>query len=363
MSSQEEQIVSGTLVPFNFEWIFDGNLHGDEPKCLTDYMFDKFEETPLSSSSFLLPCFNGIKYYLSYFLFEDPEDNTELHLALDFKVEIDYNIHDIDVRFVSTIDNNYGTVERREFNEGLNYAKKNIRIKACYNAGDDGNCRCIFCACGKFSVRIEGTFNVKNVDGLPLTFEVPDESKLLFDRNDEKDFIIVAENQEIHVHKSILLQNSDALAAMFNSQEWKESGENKYAFKDIPYKLVKIAVNACYGIEYRESFQKEEYLLLYKFADMYMEKLKQALKKSLVLTPQNVVEYANFFSQNHYDDLVICCIDYILACTQHSFSVKDTELLDAQIHTMFFKRFLTSPVLKKELKADNILHVFDRPLS
>uniref|UniRef100_A0AC34F9X1 BTB domain-containing protein n=1 Tax=Panagrolaimus sp. ES5 TaxID=591445 RepID=A0AC34F9X1_9BILA len=156
------------------------------------------------------------------------------------------------------------------------------------------------------------------------------------------DFIIVAGNQEIEVHKSILTACSKVFAAMFESEyNWKEKEENKYEIKDFPYKIIDTAICYCYeniGID----DQLDEIILLYKFADKYdMKKLKDDLAESLPLTFNNLVEYSNSFFQNNFKELLEECYTYFHYCLSFKIPIKDFELLNIEVKNGFVMKMLS----------------------
>uniref|UniRef100_A0A914Q8H3 Uncharacterized protein n=1 Tax=Panagrolaimus davidi TaxID=227884 RepID=A0A914Q8H3_9BILA len=55
---------------------------------------------------------------------------------------------------------------------------------------------------------------------------------------------------------------------MFES-DWKESVEQKIEFKNLSFKLAKIAIDSFYGIKYWGYLDKIEYIQLSQFADQY----------------------------------------------------------------------------------------------
>uniref|UniRef100_A0AC34F7X7 BTB domain-containing protein n=1 Tax=Panagrolaimus sp. ES5 TaxID=591445 RepID=A0AC34F7X7_9BILA len=115
---------------------------------------------------------------------------------------------------------------------------------------------------------VSGTFTIKEIPSIPLSIKVPKSNKEMFSDNDGKNFTIVAEEQEIKVHKSILEQVSPVFCRMLESK-WKESVEGKIEFSFLSFKLAKIAIDALYGQKYWRLLDKNEYLQLYQFADQY----------------------------------------------------------------------------------------------
>uniref|UniRef100_A0A914R7N5 BTB domain-containing protein n=1 Tax=Panagrolaimus davidi TaxID=227884 RepID=A0A914R7N5_9BILA len=178
---------------------------------------------------------------------------------------------------------------------------------------------------------------------------------------DGKDFTIVAEGQEIKVHKSILSQISPVFNRMFETK-WKESVEGKIEYSFLSFKLAKIVMDLFYGKKYWRFLDKIEYIQLYQFADQYdITSLKNAVKNSIVLTPQNVVEYLNLVTESKSEELIRYCIDYLLTCIKYSHPMKDVQLLTNDVKLQIADLVLTSEILKVNIEKENVSRNDCRP--
>uniref|UniRef100_A0A914PN79 BTB domain-containing protein n=1 Tax=Panagrolaimus davidi TaxID=227884 RepID=A0A914PN79_9BILA len=118
-----------------------------------------------------------------------------------------------------------------------------------------------------FKVSVEGTITVKELFKIPI--EICLDYQNLIRENEEKDFTIVAQDQEIKVHKSILMHVSPVFARMLEESKWKESIEGKMEIAFLPFKLLKIAIDAFYGQKFSDILDPNEYIHLYQFAEQY----------------------------------------------------------------------------------------------
>uniref|UniRef100_A0AC34GPB5 BTB domain-containing protein n=2 Tax=Panagrolaimus sp. ES5 TaxID=591445 RepID=A0AC34GPB5_9BILA len=369
---QQQKSLSEFKVPFYCEWIFE--LHGWGG------------HQHLKSPKYSLPGFPGIKYFFDAKAGEEKDDDMETddvgndivnddadivsnadsdnffnsddddsvvyeNAFLDFNVQIDYKVYKVKVDYKYKL--NY---DGNDMDDEFDHRRPHELYKGLYSrslCGCEWNSQCGVLRDQKNVVRVKGTFTVQVADALPIAVQVPAENLTMFYMNADKDFVFAVEEQEIRVHKSILIENSPVFATMLDSDKWKETMENRIVVSDVSFKVVEIAINAYYGKVYEKPLTKEEYLMLFQFADKYdMEKLKKAVEQSIVFHPNNVVEYANFFLQGYCDDLVNCAIDYILSCSQYSVPIQDIDVLDNQIRGMFFDRTIVNPVFKKDLKEN-----------
>uniref|UniRef100_A0A914PB18 BTB domain-containing protein n=1 Tax=Panagrolaimus davidi TaxID=227884 RepID=A0A914PB18_9BILA len=160
-----------------------------------------------------------------------------------------------------------------------------------------------------------------------------------------RDFAIVAEGQELKVHKKILQKNSTVFARMFELN-WKETAENRIEIPDISFKLLQIAIDLLYKKSYKDFLEKDEYIELYFFADKYdFEEIRKAVKSCLLLTPFNVVEYVNLAVKYSFDLLKAECQEYLTECLKCSYPIKDIKLLNDEIkNIVFYEIFTTSKI-------------------
>uniref|UniRef100_A0A914PF56 BTB domain-containing protein n=1 Tax=Panagrolaimus davidi TaxID=227884 RepID=A0A914PF56_9BILA len=174
-----------------------------------------------------------------------------------------------------------------------------------------------------------------------------------FSRSGDKNFVLVAEEKDITVHKELLIENSTVFAELFDSEKWKETMEHRMQIPDFSHKIVDLAIDLLYGGSFvRYTF--EEHVQLYQFADKYeMVKLKKVAKQGIILTPNNSCEMSNFFIKLPHQELIDYCVDYLFVCSQYSYHIKDFDEIDPQIHSLVFKKLFTFPDFKKDLKVEN----------
>uniref|UniRef100_A0A914PH38 BTB domain-containing protein n=1 Tax=Panagrolaimus davidi TaxID=227884 RepID=A0A914PH38_9BILA len=135
--------------------------------------------------------------------------------------------------------------------------------------------------------------------------------------------------------------------------DWKEAIEGIVAIPDFPFKTVKTAIELCYGSLLHSDTNIEEIILLFHFADKYdIEELKDTIKEVILITPNNICEYANLFCEENCAELVNICIDRLIVYFQYSYSVKDLDSLNNDIKLQFFSQASTSESLKKDFPFD-----------
>uniref|UniRef100_A0A914PSW4 BTB domain-containing protein n=1 Tax=Panagrolaimus davidi TaxID=227884 RepID=A0A914PSW4_9BILA len=118
-----------------------------------------------------------------------------------------------------------------------------------------------------FNISVEGTITVKKMFSIPI--EICLDSQNLITEKESKDFAIIAQGQEIKVHKSILTHVSPVFARMLEEPKWKESMEGRIEIPLLPFKLLEIAIDAFYGEKYPKFLNPKEYIQIYQFADQY----------------------------------------------------------------------------------------------
>uniref|UniRef100_A0A914Q0B3 BTB domain-containing protein n=1 Tax=Panagrolaimus davidi TaxID=227884 RepID=A0A914Q0B3_9BILA len=327
------------VYPIFIKWNFDECCF-DEDKNNDLYLNDG--ELKLKTNRFLLPGF-PVTYYLTldFKKFDDkePDISVKLHCYCD------YNDIEIEADIMFTLKPNYGGPEVSQTQ--YTFDEDNTEI-VCYEKAEWKHYTAL-----NLYIIAKGTFTVKGLHLNPISIKVPKVKKQMFTDENGKNFTIIAEGQEIKVHKSILLQISPVFANMFESN-WKESVEQKIEFKNLSFKLAKIAIDSFYGIKYWRFLDKIEYIQLFQFADQYdITSLKNAVKNSIILTPKNVVEYTNLVAENKCDELIRHCIDYLILCSQFSLEIKDVDKITDTVKIQIADRMFSSPVQKKNIENEN----------
>uniref|UniRef100_A0A914P3G6 BTB domain-containing protein n=1 Tax=Panagrolaimus davidi TaxID=227884 RepID=A0A914P3G6_9BILA len=190
------------------------------------------------------------------------------------------------------------------------------------------------------------TLNVKNEVAL----------KTALKRND-KDFMIVVGNQQIQVHKQVLIDASHVWAGMLQSG-MKESFENQMEIKDFEFKIVDISVKLLYGISILLKFSIETMLSLYRFGDKYRIQLIMAYCLIKHISPTNVVYLFKFSLLNSFNvkKLHQSCIQFLIKCIQESIPIYAFDSLNKEFVSTMILNSLHSNVntyFKDESLTDN----------
>uniref|UniRef100_A0A914Q119 BTB domain-containing protein n=1 Tax=Panagrolaimus davidi TaxID=227884 RepID=A0A914Q119_9BILA len=322
--------------PISIQWIFENNFFNE---C---YGGERFK-----TKRYQLPGF-PVTYYLS--LNFEPVDDYYPDISVQLNCFCDYDDVKIEANFLLAVKL---FCDKKLAKQKIKQTKCNftnaINKIECYSVkdwqwwNDDG----------EFVFEISGIFTIKDLPSIPLSIKVPKLNQQIFNDKNGKDFTIIADKKELKVHKSILQQVSTVFARMFEL-EWKETIEGKIEFKNLSFKLAKIAIDLFYGKKYWRFLAKDEYLQLYQFAEQYdIISLKHAVKNSILLIPQNIIEYLNLVFESKCDELIQHCIDYLIICTQYSLPIKDINSISNDAKILIAERMLFSPLLKKNIKDEN----------
>uniref|UniRef100_A0AC34F8F8 BTB domain-containing protein n=1 Tax=Panagrolaimus sp. ES5 TaxID=591445 RepID=A0AC34F8F8_9BILA len=181
----------------------------------------------------------------------------------------------------------------------------------------------------------------------------------IFTMDADNDFMIVVGNQEINVHKQVLMDSSSVFNGMFESG-WKESIENKIFVEDFSFVIVDAAVKLCYGFDVPQNFTYEDMLSLYRFADKYemkrimasfnfFTKIITLIFQDLVenylienLSTSNVVQLIHFSKFLNASKIYQTCIDLVLKCSEKHIPVLGLESLDKEFRLMLFSKTFCS---------------------
>uniref|UniRef100_A0A914QZE8 BTB domain-containing protein n=1 Tax=Panagrolaimus davidi TaxID=227884 RepID=A0A914QZE8_9BILA len=243
------------VYPIFIKWNFVDSYFSKK----NDSFYTSDGELKLKTNRFHLPGF-PVTYYLTLDYkqvnFNEPAVSLELHCYCDYdNIEIE-----ADLTFI--LKPNY-LLEPEISQTQYTFDEDNTEV-VCYEKAEWEH----YVATNLFFI-IKGTFTVKGLHSNPLSIKVPKYNKQKFTDENGKNFTIVVEDgQEIKAHKSILQQVSPVFANMFES-DWKESLEGKIEFKNLSFKLAKIAIDLFYGIKYWRLLDKIEYIQLFQFADQY----------------------------------------------------------------------------------------------
>uniref|UniRef100_A0AC34F4C2 BTB domain-containing protein n=1 Tax=Panagrolaimus sp. ES5 TaxID=591445 RepID=A0AC34F4C2_9BILA len=331
MSAEPSKDLLKTKVPIALEWIFEKGRSPNE--C--------------STRRYHVPGFPQLEYwcYCTYPRAWNDATRTWIKMEEDpEKVEIylhcreidDVNLH-IDVKAECSITVNDG--EPKPFSDDFYFENHTaFAIECTVKEWEDS-----FDANGIKTIRVNGTFTFAEpfLRGYRRNVDVVGDS----------DFIIVAEDEELKVHKSVLIASSTIFATMFESEyQWKEKEENKYEIQDFCVEIVERALDICYGDYCNPESDEtpEDLVLLYKFADKYdINELKNAVIQYLTLMPHNLVEYSNLCFENDVEELLEKCYDYFIVCKADCLPIKDLELLNDEVKNKFFMKMFSNALVEK----------------
>uniref|UniRef100_A0A914PS75 BTB domain-containing protein n=1 Tax=Panagrolaimus davidi TaxID=227884 RepID=A0A914PS75_9BILA len=184
-----------------------------------------------------------------------------------------------------------------------------------------------------FVINLEGNFFIKHISPTPIQIKVDKSIRNLFKNHNGKDFVVYVKDKELNkikqfkIHKSIL-QKYSIFFELFNENEkdWMIFGFN--------YKIVKIALNLCYGITPKFHLNPKEYIQLLKFADTFgMEYIKIVIKESIALTPNNICDYTIFAYDYH--EFFYECLDYLNFCAQYDYPIGHIRKLKMHFKRLF----------------------------
>jgi hypothetical protein len=176
---------------------------------------------------------------------------------------------------------------------------------------------------GKLVVKVEGTLKIENVCS-KLTRKILQPKRKttalkLCDLWDDgfEDFTIVADGEEIKVHKCVLAGHSPVFTAMFKSSAMKEAMENKVEIPDFTFDIVEKAMEICYNQNLVTDEPLDECFMLLKFADKYnITFLEDNLEVHLCdkIAVSTVSEIAQHAIADNVLKVQKKCIDFLVIC-------------------------------------------------
>uniref|UniRef100_A0A914PUR9 BTB domain-containing protein n=1 Tax=Panagrolaimus davidi TaxID=227884 RepID=A0A914PUR9_9BILA len=169
--------------------------------------------------------------------------------------------------------------------------------------------------------------------------------------NGDKDFLIIVDDNEVLVHKQLLINVSPVLAGMFESG-MKESIEGKMVIVDFPFKIVEAAIKLLNGDRGTCKFVLEDLLILYKFSDKYhFQFIMDLVEYNLIkhISPTNVVQLTQFSSPDSFNikKLHQSCIKFLIKCFKEEIPINAPESLDKDLVFNIFTNGFHSTITNK----------------
>ncbi|XP_043464506.1 speckle-type POZ protein-like [Leptopilina heterotoma] len=136
----------------------------------------------------------------------------------------------------------------------------------------------------------------------------------LYEEKKLSDFKIICDDQEIYVHKIILVCQSDVFQAMFENP-MKESRDDVLVINDFELKIVELMIRYLYTDEMTEKLSEEELKQLFLIANKYnLEKLKKICLTelcSLITDYKKALNILAFFESYNFGDINDLMIQFI----------------------------------------------------
>uniref|UniRef100_A0AC34G715 BTB domain-containing protein n=1 Tax=Panagrolaimus sp. ES5 TaxID=591445 RepID=A0AC34G715_9BILA len=176
--------------------------------------------------------------------------------------------------------------------------------------------------------------------------------------DDEKDCIITVDNQIIMVHKLVLGLFSPIFKAMIATTQNDDDDEKKgIEVSDFEYKIVKYAVDFCYGSLSLKDLEIDDLILLFKFADKYkINDLKKEVQYEILpkMTPENVCTVLTSIVECDAEWLKKICFDRMELYFDTSKEIHESDTLNDEIKAKFFDKLMLPLCTMKVNKSDGI---------
>uniref|UniRef100_A0AC35FHV6 BTB domain-containing protein n=1 Tax=Panagrolaimus sp. PS1159 TaxID=55785 RepID=A0AC35FHV6_9BILA len=252
----------------------------------------------------------GVEYYL--LLKTDKQNSNEINLFLQLEFEMARKI-------------------KATFNISVKSASYKKVVEKIYDNSDGfGETLCIrdkiFDAEKKFfvdrimEIELDGTLKSRGIKRKsPESLSLVD---ILWENNEDKDITIIAEKQELKIHKWILCAKSPVFKAELNSG-MKEARENRIEITDFSFEIVKIFVEDCYEQLLHHDVQ---FSLIYKISE------------------SNVVQLANASVTSNAKELREYYVCFLINAAEKSIFIKGAKNLREEITSEIGRRSLVSIV-------------------
>uniref|UniRef100_A0A914PHY4 BTB domain-containing protein n=1 Tax=Panagrolaimus davidi TaxID=227884 RepID=A0A914PHY4_9BILA len=275
----------------------------------------------LTSPPYYFPGSPGLKYYLQLNYAPTGKNDREFKIRCSLIFDTKYKYTEVSGDFTCAIN-------------GINFAQHGFEIEnyglhefvcfedAIYNFGQH------------LIINLKGRLFITHISPTPIQIKIDKIIRKLFKNHDGKDFVVYVKDKELNkikqfkIHKSILQKYSTFFESLFNENE------KDCMIFGFNYKIVKIALNLCYGITPKFQLHPAEYIQLLKFADTFgMEYIKIVTKKSIALTPNNICDYTIFAYDYH--EFLDECLDFLNFCAEYNYSINHIRRLKMHFKRLF----------------------------
>uniref|UniRef100_A0AC34FHV8 BTB domain-containing protein n=1 Tax=Panagrolaimus sp. ES5 TaxID=591445 RepID=A0AC34FHV8_9BILA len=140
------------------------------------------------------------------------------------------------------------------------------------------------------------------------------------------------------------MDESPVFSGMFESG-MKETIENKMIIPDFSFKIVDAVMKLFYNCVVAQTFNLEDLLLLYQFADKYqMTRIMDLLENYFIkkISPSNIVQLEKFSTDFYAKKLHQSCIDFLIKCSEQHTPILGAESLDKDLVFEMFMSTLRS---------------------
>uniref|UniRef100_A0AC35GR07 BTB domain-containing protein n=1 Tax=Panagrolaimus sp. PS1159 TaxID=55785 RepID=A0AC35GR07_9BILA len=291
----------------------------------------KNDDTELiESKHFKAPKILGVEYYLLLKIDEENPNEINLFLHLGFEMARKINAaFKLSVKSAS-YEKNVEDVYEKSFGWGYTLCTRDEIFDAEKK----------FFVNGIMEIETEGTLKTQGFKrNAPESLSL---LQILWENDEDKDITIIAEKEELKIHKWILCAKSPVFKAELNSG-MKEARENRIEIPDFKFETVKMAIEHCYERDIKDFITLENASELLHFSDKYnIELLHHVLQFALIdkISESNVVKFANASVTSNAKELREFCVCFLMNAIEKAAVIEDTKILHLEITSEIGQRFL-----------------------